>query len=290
VGIFIKQKEYLLLSLFAFVCLCGKEMPNNPKVPLESCNEKSPGMVLILSDSKSFQMGKFSGDSSERPVHNVTFSYNYYMDTTEVTQADYKALTGVNPSYFQGDSLCPVEQVTWFDAVLYCNKRSIRDGFDTVYQYDTIEKYIGNSCGNLGNLKTDMTKNGYRLPTEAEWEYACRAGTKSDYYWGNDTNGKYCWYYVNSYDTLQPVAKKVPNLFGLYDMAGNVAEWCNDWFGNYSSASQNDPIGPISGTQKVFRGGSCFLGASELRSSFRTSDYPMLYDIDNGFRVVRICK
>ena len=204
-----------------------------------------------------FQMGQ-AGVPYALPVHNVTVS-SFYMDSTLVTQADYFSLMGVNPSNFTGDSKRPVEMMTWFDAVLYCNKRSQSDGKDTVYGFTGITGTPGNGCTALAGVTINYTINGYRLPSEAEWEYACRAGTTTPYYWGNDTSvsvmGKYAWYYLNSNNMTQAVAGKLPNAFGLYDMSGNVFEVCNDWAGSYSSAVQTDPTGPTSGTVRMVRGG-----------------------------------
>ncbi|MBN1127593.1 MAG: SUMF1/EgtB/PvdO family nonheme iron enzyme [Chitinispirillaceae bacterium] len=188
-------------------------------------------------------------------IHQVTLS-EYYMDSTEVTQADYASLMGVNPSYFTGDLLRPVERVTWFDAVLYCNARSNKYGKDTVYTFTSITGTPGNGCTDLGELAIDFSKKGYRLPTDAEWEYACRDNTKI-YWWGNDTNGMgdRAWSYYNSSDTTHPAAAKTANAYGLYDMTGNVWEWCNDWYGIYGSGAVTNPTGTVSGSYRVVRGG-----------------------------------
>jgi formylglycine-generating enzyme required for sulfatase activity len=180
------------------------------------------------------------------------------MDATEVTQADYEALMGVNPSDFEGDGERPVEQVTWYDAVLYCNARSKRDGLEPVYQYASIKKGDDGECIGLVKLTIDFSKNGYRLPTEAEWEYACRAGTTTEYYWGDDMDGAYAWC-ENAGGKTQPVGTKKPNAWGLYDMIGNVWEWCHDWYAEdyYAGSRVKNPRGPNKkGVCRVIRGGS----------------------------------
>lgn len=253
---------------------------------------------IISIPGGTFQMGSTYGFMNEKPVHSVTISA-FYMDKTDVTQADYFALMGVNPSYFTGDSLRPVEHLTWFDAVLYCNARSKRDLRDTVYTFTDITGTSGNDCSAFGGLSVDFTKNGYRLPTEAEWEYACRAGTTTDYYWGRnyppttaadtaaiDTNA--VWNY-NSNNTTARVGTKLPNAWGLYDMSGNVWEWCNDWYDYtyYQSSSSADPTGPSTGSYRVLRGGSWNSGGNNYqRSAYRIMNYPYFWYSDVGFRCV----
>ena len=250
-----------------------------------------------------FQMGstnpKMEADhgGENKPVHSVTVSA-FFMDRT---LASYQALMGLNPSYFNTDALAPlrpVENVTWFDAVLYCNARSKRDGYDSVYSYSSIA-FLARHCNHLSNLKMDFTRHGYRLPTEAEWEYACRAGTTTDYYWGQsyppltsaDTAkiSAHAWWHYNSSNGTQPVATKPPNAWGLYDMSGNVMEWCNDWQGNYSVSSQTNPTGPSNGRDRVRRGGSWLNdeGADYLCAAFRIDATPS-YGCDcGGFRCIR---
>jgi uncharacterized repeat protein (TIGR02543 family) len=231
-----------------------------------------------------FSMGQ---EGIATPVHTVTVS-GFYMDSTEVTQEDYFALMGENPSSLKGEQHLPVESETWYDAVLYCNNRSKRDGLDTVYSYSSVTGTPGHWCSALGNLAIDFTKNGYRLPTEAEWEYACRSGTETKCFWGNDssTGDNYAWSFFNSNNTTHPVAEKLPNPWGLYDMAGNVWEWCNDWFGIYSSDTQINPTGAGNGTYRVFRGG----GWSDVAAYLRSASHSYYFPDDGynaiGFRVV----
>jgi uncharacterized repeat protein (TIGR02543 family) len=243
-------------------------------------------MTLIPSKDCSFSMGANIGASDETPIHTVTFTYNYWMDTTEVTQGDYLSLMGFNPSYFSTVPNGPVESVTYFDAILYCNKRSKRDGLDTIYTY-TSKIMFGNNCTEMNGIKIDYSKPGYRLPTEAEWEYACRAGTTTDYYWESNINN-YAWYMTNSGSTTHTVAQKLPNNFGLYDMSGNVYEWCNDFYSyNYLPGIQIDPIGPSTGGARIIRSGSWDIVDIYTRSAEReySGDYKIEKNI--GFRCAR---
>jgi formylglycine-generating enzyme required for sulfatase activity len=220
--------------------------------------QNGPGMKLISAGT--FTMGSSSSfNAKASPPHPVTLAA-FYMDTTEVTQAQYKAVMSVNPANFVGDLTRPIEQVTWYDAVLYCNARSKLEGKDTVYAFTAISGTAGNGCTGLANLSYAFANTGYRLPTDAEWEYACRAGTTTMFYWGDDstaaTVGQYCWYFGNSGGTTHPVATKKPNAWGLYDMGGNVWQWCNDYFSSYTSASQTNPTGAATGNNRCLRGGS----------------------------------
>ena len=243
------------------------------------------GMKLI--DGGTF---KISGAlCNAQPVDSATVS-SFYMDLTEVTQEDYQALMGKNPSNYTADPRRPVNQVSWFDAVLYCNARSKRDHLDTAYYYSGISATVPGNFLVLSDINANYSKNGYRLPTDAEWEYACRAGTTTDYFWGSGINGRYCWYGANSGITAQPVGTKLPNAWGLYDMSGNVLEWCNDWYADcsFSSSSSSNlawPVRPF-GTERVLRGGSCY--TYDLpRSADRTCLGPCDYWFDVGFRCVR---
>ncbi|MFM7153873.1 MAG: formylglycine-generating enzyme family protein, partial [Bacteroidota bacterium] len=190
-------------------------------------------------------------------VHPVTLS-DYYIGETEVTQAQWKAVMGDNPSGFNGCDDCPVENVSWNDA----------------------QKFITRLNARAGSPR-------YRLPTEAEWEYAARGGANSrsyQYAGSNDIN-EVAWYDVNSRFKTHPVKGKKPNELGVYDMSGNVYEWCSDWYGYYLAASQTNPQGPSAGVFRVFRGGGWFDAAGYCRASFRNDDGPGGRGIYLGFRL-----
>ena len=238
----------------------------------------------------SFRMGNITGhsagSSTELPVHEVSLGA-FLMWRTPVTQAEYESVMGTNPSRFSGDNH-PVEQVPWFDAVAFCNELSKLENLDTCYVYTD------------DDIICDFTANGYRLPTEAEWEYACRAGTETDFHTGNLTHiydspldsalNAAGWYRGNSDNTSHPVARKQPNAFGLYDMHGNVWEWCWDWFQNdyYATSPVENPKGAASGSTRVLRGASWYRYARFARSANRFSSLPEIVNPDYGFRVVRI--
>jgi len=222
-----------------------------------------------------FTMGSPANDpsrySNEGPQHQVTVS-SFYMGKYEVTQKEYQEVMGTNPSNFKGDNL-PVENVSWYDAIEYCNKRSQKEGLTPAY------------IRNGNNVTWNRNANGYRLPTEAEWEYACRAGTTTAYNTGAKISDNTGWYWDNSGRKTHPVGQKPSNAWGLYDMHGNVFEWCWDWHGGYSSGSQTDPMGASSGAFRVGRGGGW--SASDMRSAFRSYNYPDYRYSNLGFRLVR---
>ena len=182
---------------------------------------------------------------------------------TEVTQEQYQKVMGTNPSQFKGPQN-PVEKVSWADAVEFCGKLSAMPA----------EKTAGHV---------------YRLPTEAEWEYACRSGTTTAYGFGDDASrlGDYGWFDGNSDSSTHPVGEKKPNAWGLYDMHGNVWEWCQDWYGDYPSGSTTDPTGPSSGSFRVDRGGSWCSSAGYCRSAYRYRNAPESRGNFLGFRVLR---
>ncbi len=249
------------------------------------------GMVLILSAGKDFQMGQSGFDSSETPIHTVHFTYCFWMDTVEVTQKAFSAV--MKTAFPAADSNKPVVDITWFDAALYCNARSKLDARDTVYQYESKEGEPGRKCILKDvRMRTDVT--GYRLPTEAEWEYACRIDSLTLFFWGNSYAAaeEYAWTRENSGNRVHEVARKKPNRFGLYDIAGNVWEWCNDWFdaGYYSTAPHLDPTGPQQGTEKAIRGGSWKNSLFFAQAGTRSKTPPQNSSNAIGFRTVLVLK
>jgi formylglycine-generating enzyme required for sulfatase activity len=200
------------------------------------------------------------------------------MGKYEVTQKEWVEIMGSNPSEFKGDNL-PVEMVSWHDVIEYCNKRSLREGLTPAYR------------GSGDTVTCDLSASGYRLPTEAEWEYAAKGGVNGAYltysYSGSNSVDSVGWYEGNSGDRTRPVGTKQPNDLGIYDMSGNVWEWCWDWYGDYPGGSQTDPAGPASGSARVLRGGGYFNSAQDLRSATRHSYPPAYGDSHRGFRFVR---
>jgi formylglycine-generating enzyme required for sulfatase activity len=270
-----------------------------------------PQMVEICSKNKTFIMGSNAAVArwDERPAHSVHFNYTYFIDKYEVTQRHFESLMMINPSQTRawngtdgiGDNF-PVEAVTWYEAAQFCNARSKAAGLDTVYEFTALCMDNQECPYVLENLVIHYDRFGFRLPTEAEWEYACRAGSTTDYYWGKnypDTSGMddYAWSSGNSENTLHPVGLKIPNAFGLFDMSGNAAEWVNDWLDPYRDSLAIDPVGPTLSLSKVFedslqrpaRGGSFDLGKVFQRSSLRKGEYETWaknYDKNTGFRCV----
>jgi formylglycine-generating enzyme len=226
-----------------------------------------------------FTMGDPNGEADEQPVA-VELS-EFWIDRTEVTQAAFEKLMGRNTSKWKGPRR-PVERISWPSAAKYCNARSLKEGLQPCYDPDT--------------LACDFDASGYRLPTEAEWEYACRAGTTSAYSFGNDPGKlrQYAWYQDDSSKTTHRVGEKQPNPWGLSDMHGNVWEWCNDFYSEqYGPASSGkDPHGPTTGEERVLRGGSWRDTAERCRAAARHSETPGFADVcfgyeAYGFRCVR---
>jgi len=268
-----------LLLLAAIALASCEQAETRPAAKPQIITTKS-GIEMVALPGGWFEMGSGAGDPDERPVHKVWVD-PFLMDRTEVTQEQYKRLVLADPAHFKGDKL-PVEMVNWGDAALYCNARSKAEGLTPCYDPET--------------ARCDFAADGYRLPTEAEWEYACRAGTKGDYPFGSDPRrlGDHAWFAGNSGKRTHLVGQKAPNPWGLCDMLGNVAEWCNDVYDAtyYRRSPERNPTGPSDGKRYVLRGGAWNSSARACRSAARVGEAPGMQDAcfardAIGFRCVR---
>ncbi|MBB6482648.1 SUMF1/EgtB/PvdO family nonheme iron enzyme [Spirochaeta isovalerica] len=234
---------------------------------------------LVRVSGGTVEMGALLGDSDEKPTHFITVS-DFIISRYEVTQKEYEAVMGRNPSdrnYSYGDDY-PVNKVSWLDAIEFCNKLSLLEGLEPCYS------------GRGRSLACDFDANGYRLPTEAEWFFAAGGGTvgqAKSIYAGANLPGPVSWYDNNSSNTVHPVGLKNPNELGLYDMSGNVAEWCWDYYGEYTSSLKVDPTGPEEGRQRVVRGGGWNNLSTDGRINKRKSESIAGKSFNLGFRIVR---
>jgi formylglycine-generating enzyme required for sulfatase activity len=237
-----------------------------------------------------FMMGSPVGEierNDDEVQHQVTVSA-FYMGKYEVTQKEYEEVMGTNPSRFKEPNL-PVENVSWFDAVEYCNKRSQKEGLTPAYMIS--------GAGDNRTVTWNRNANGYRLPTEAEWEYACRAGTTTSFSAGNSITTDQANYNGNrpynnnakgTYrEKTTPVGSFAPNPWGVYDMHGNVFEWCWDWYGDYSGGAQTNPTGAVTGSYRALRGGAWSFNGQNLRSALRSYTNPSILNDAFGFRLAR---
>lgn len=296
----------------------GNPAPAAQGKPLATIQSPSTGMSLKQIPAGYFSMGvssRLEGNSEQvkknEKEHTVYLSKSIYVSVYEVTQKDFEKIMEKNPSYFsakgngnkkvQGKQtdLFPVESVTWFDAVEFCNRLSVKDGLEPYYKVEASDAIPIKIKPPVVSIKGGK---GYRLPTEAEWEYACRAGTTSHYSFGNDMIGEDGntqpilsgsgygavpkW---NSLTRTEKVGSYRPNKWGLYDMSGNVSEWCWDWYGDgyYDVSPLQDPQGPDFGKLRVIRGGSWVQNAVMARSASRFWQPPTGANYFIGIRVVR---
>ena len=284
--------------------IIGCSGPSVPIVPIGSNVEER----FVLIPAGSFQMGSNDGDSDNQPVHEVTITKPFYMGKYEVTQAEYEKYCSYgssSPSSKGDGDNYPAYYVSWYDALVYCNKRSRADGLTPCYSINKStnpEEWgdVPTSCDSTWNaVECDWNADGYRLPTEAEWEYAARAGDNTvdslTYSGTSYVNklGEYAWYDDNSDSTTHEVGKKEANAFGLYDMSGNVWEWCWNWYtDSYDEETEggSDPTGTSAGSLRVGRGGGWDDNSDGCAVSFRGGSGPYDRDYRNsglGFRVVR---
>ena len=224
------------------------------EIVMEEGSDIPESMVFV--EGGTFTMGSNDGDSDEKPAHQVTVS-SFYISKYEVTQREWLEIMGNNPSNFKGDDL-PVENISWYEALEFCNKKSLIEGLVPCYDV-------------MGKMFSGSFPSGYRLPTEAEWEYAACGGNKSGgyKYSGSDTIKDVAWYSHNSNDQTHRIGGKNPNKLGLYDMSGNVWEWCWDMYGKYSSSSVVDPKSSSSAGYHILRGGAWDYGDWFCRTTSR---------------------
>ncbi len=249
------------------------------------------GMQLVLIPRGEYYMGSSSSDphaGKDEELHTVVISHSFYMQRHEVTVFEWRVLLGESPERFptNPDATTPVESVTWLQAVTFCNSLSEREGLPSVYAFEEEQWSV-----------VDLHNGGYRLPTEAEWEYACRAGTVSRYWQGELLTSKDANFdarkplpdtpRASSPGEPVPVGSYPPNPWGLFDMHGNVAEWCWDYYAEDYPESATDPVGPPSGAMRVYRGGSWFNSALFCRTATRNRLPEDAQRDFVGFRVVR---
>jgi formylglycine-generating enzyme required for sulfatase activity len=242
-----------------------------------------PGTFRMGSPTNELDRNSLNDPIGEGPQMAVTIGQGFWMGKYEVTQGEYLAVMGINPSLYNGDQSGgespfnqnygtdlnrPVERVSWFDATNYCGKLTRRE----------------QTAGRI------PVGSQFRLPTEAEWEYACRAGISTRFSYGDDLGydnlAQYAWYVDDSGGTTHPVGQKLPNLWGLYDMSGNVWEWCQDRPAPYPGGIALDPQGPNTGTDRIMRGGSCVGPGAGMRSAQRIHNPPTVTLGNTGFRIV----
>ena len=258
-----KQVDVGDVNLLLDYILDPSAFNDEPQVESKTYTVNGVTFKMVAVAGGTFTMGATSEQgsdayNSEKPAHQVTLS-DYWIGETEVTEGLWTAVMGSNPSYYNKGDIYPVEYVTWNDCQTFISKLN------------------------------SLTGETFRLPTEAEWEFAARGGTQSQgyKYSGSNTIGDVAWYYDNSGNAKHPVATKAANELGLYDMSGNVWEWCQDWYGSYSSGAQTDPTGPTTGSGRVKRGGSWDDDAGNCRVSNRYFHTPSRRISYLGLRLAR---
>ena len=256
------MKKYFVLTISLLLLLfCVQPVfAQNTETITVTNNGKSVTFKMIRVEAGTFQMGDANSFDNEKPIHSVILTNDYYIGETEVTQELWTAVMGDNPSNIKGEKN-PVEKVSWNDCQVFIKKLNA------------------------------LTGKNFRLPTEAEWEYAARGGkySKGYTYAGSNNIEDVTWYYNNSSSKTHPVAQKQPNELGIYDMSGNVVEWCADWYGSdyYSKSPAANPTGPVSGSFRVARGGCWKIYAEGCRSASRYGDTPSSSYRILGLRLAR---
>jgi formylglycine-generating enzyme required for sulfatase activity len=277
----------LELTPFAFAALLANQSQGVPGAEIQAKADiwafptlADRRMKLVRIEPGSFSMGRAKAwFDDEQPQHEVQITRPFFLGIHLVTQGQYQAIMGSNPSGFKGSDDLPVEYVSWLDAVNFCNKLSEKDKRTPFYRIN------GTNVAGVGG-------NGYRLPSEAEWEYTCRAGSATWYSFGEDTEklGEHAWYSGNSQSKTHQVGQKSPNAWGLYDMEGNVWEWCGDWYDQYyyASSPDADPPGPSKASARVIRGGSWSDSDLYCRPAVRNRSAPEDRYNNLGFRVAAV--
>ncbi len=264
------------------------------------CRKSQSYDGFVLLQGKKFQMGSSNGFTDTLPVHEVTILNDFYIQDHEVTQEEFESIMGFNPSFYvnkdspsEDKKNRPVEQVSWYEAIVYCNKLSEKEGFTPCYSINGNKNpdewgeipFINDDKWN--QVECDFNANGFRLPTESEWEYAARAGNKNTsgpFYSGTKTDiSEYVWFLENSDSLTHEIKTKKPNEFGLYDMSGNVWEFTWDWYGYYS-VSKEKRTPPY---YRSIRGGGYNDQDFHCAVTYRDYAFPYGKDFDVGFRVVR---
>ncbi|MCL2808936.1 MAG: formylglycine-generating enzyme family protein [Treponema sp.] len=273
--------------------------------------DSPPDIDMVWIEGGTFLMGSPESETEhmeeawfnfERPRRQITLS-GFYMSKYLITQEVYNKVMKINPSFHtaangqvralgETDALRPVETVSWYEAIEFCNALSEMKGLKPFY---IIDKTYGSDVNNNMEhdiqkwlVTTDISANGYRLPTEAQWEYACRAGSSTMWFFGDnaDVIGEYAWFNGNEGDKTRQVGLKRPNPWGLFDIHGNVWEWCYDWYAPYTGDNLTDPTGPNSGIGRTSRGGAFMNESQHMRSAIRGSFFPSSTMYNIGFRVV----
>ena len=300
-----KNKLLLTIAIIALIgfitTACdpggGNGDPNGPSLG-DTITSTTTGMVLTWIPAGTFNMG--SNDITyATPQHQVTLTQGFYMGKTEVTQEQWRSVMGNDArlaqvysetDYGRGDNF-PMYWVNWYDIILFCNRLSIADNLTPAYQVSGVSNWATETAPDVNNTNWDSVvivagSTGYRLPTEAEWEYACRAGTNTPWNTGISISTSQA-NIASSVGKTTPVGSYAANPWGLYDIHGNIFEWCWDWYGAYSSGSQNNPNGPVNGNSRVARGGGWMSVNQNARSAYRSNGTQSTRAFDYGFRVAR---
>jgi formylglycine-generating enzyme required for sulfatase activity len=299
------KKIIIYLSIYIFIyTLIAQEYKNNTK-SLKSNNKNEPYIELkdkwdtaqfALVEGGIFLMGSNNEKFDETPAYKVTVT-TFLISRFEITQSEWQSIMIGNPSITKGDKY-PVNQIRWYQAIIFCNKLSQRDGLAPCYAKEGITNpdYWGKippiyskNNPDWDNITCDWNATGYRLPTEAEWEFAARGGnlSKGYKYSGSDNVDEVAWYEKNSKGKIHEVGTKSPNELGIFDMNGNVSEMCWDWYGNYLLTENRDPVGNKNGFSRVSRGASFADKEQYCTITHRSYVYLDLYTNLQGFRIVR---